>query len=73
MSLTGLSGQEFHFLSNGDGPSRYRVLNFRRKEDSGWEWVTIGFFRRGNLTLVRPIAECLMLTFQSVLIFSKMK
>ena len=54
-AATGLSGQKFHFLANGDGPSRYRVLNFRRSEDGHFEWATIGFYLHGNLTLVSII------------------
>ena len=59
---TGLSGQKFHFLANGDGPSRYRVLNFRRVEGGHFEWATIGFYLHGNLTLVSIIVTLHMRT-----------
>lgn len=50
--LTGLSGQEFSFLPNGDGPSRYRILNFRRTSSGSYEWATIGYYKNGHMDLV---------------------
>ncbi|XP_067659268.1 metabotropic glutamate receptor 8-like [Haliotis asinina] len=55
VSFTGLSGQHFQFLSNGDGPSRYRILNFRRNDAGHFEWATVGYFRGGNLTITSPL------------------
>lgn len=49
----GLSGQEFKFLSSGDGPARYRILNFRKNEDTGeYEWATVGFYKNDRLNIV---------------------
>ncbi|XP_035825890.1 metabotropic glutamate receptor 4-like [Aplysia californica] len=53
VKFTGLSGQDFQFLDNGDGPSRYRILNFRRDDVTGeYEWATVGFYRHGHLNIV---------------------
>ncbi|XP_060068565.1 metabotropic glutamate receptor 6-like [Ylistrum balloti] len=49
VSFTGLSGQEFSFLANGDGPARYRILNFRQKSNGEYSWDTVGFFKNGSL------------------------
>ncbi|KAK7490923.1 hypothetical protein BaRGS_00017795, partial [Batillaria attramentaria] len=49
--FTGLSGQKFRFLPNGDGPSRYRILNFRRTAQGDFEWATIGYYRDGKLKI----------------------
>lgn len=48
--LPGLSGENFSFLLNGDGPARYRILNFRQKSTNQYEWSTVGFFKEGKLT-----------------------
>ncbi|ESO83631.1 hypothetical protein LOTGIDRAFT_133010 [Lottia gigantea] len=49
-----MAGTEFQFLPNGDGPSRYRILNFVQTSPGKYEWRTIGFFRDGNLTIDTP-------------------
>ena len=50
--FVGLSGGDFRFLSNGDGPARYRILNFYQARKGIYEWNTVGFFKDGNLTEV---------------------
>ncbi|XP_050413561.2 metabotropic glutamate receptor [Patella vulgata] len=54
VSFKSMNGQDFQFLPNGDGPSRYRILNFRQTSPGEYEWATIGFFRDGNLTISSP-------------------
>ncbi|ELT99213.1 hypothetical protein CAPTEDRAFT_202413 [Capitella teleta] len=41
VNFTGLSGEPFHFLPNGDGPPRYRILNFRQVSPGEYKWITI--------------------------------
>ena len=48
--ILGLSGDDFRFLSNGDGPPRYRILNFHQSGNDSYVWSTVGFFKHGNLT-----------------------
>ncbi|KAL4221716.1 hypothetical protein ACF0H5_019971 [Mactra antiquata] len=49
VKFMGLTGQEFKFLPNGDGPARYRILNFRQKTLGEFEWETVGYFDNGKL------------------------
>ncbi|KAK3599614.1 hypothetical protein CHS0354_035855 [Potamilus streckersoni] len=49
VNFTGLSDQPFSFLPNGDGPPRYRILNFRQKSRGIYSWDTVGFFNNGHL------------------------
>ena len=51
MMFTGLSGQEFAFLPNGDAPARYRILNYRQVDRGRFEWKTVGFFLGQHLYL----------------------
>ncbi|CAC5419214.1 Metabotropic glutamate receptor 2,Metabotropic glutamate receptor 3,Metabotropic glutamate receptor 8,Metabotropic glutamate receptor 4,Metabotropic glutamate receptor 5,Metabotropic glutamate receptor 6 [Mytilus coruscus] len=50
VQFKGLSGDDFQFLPNGDGPARYRILNFHQKDKGVYEWSTVGYFKNGNLT-----------------------
>eukprot|EP00106_Octopus_bimaculoides_P023794 XP_014791236.1 PREDICTED: metabotropic glutamate receptor 4-like isoform X2 [Octopus bimaculoides] len=49
VDFQGLSGQNFTFLPNGDGPARYRILNYRQKSLNQFEWNSVGFFKDGKL------------------------
>ena len=49
--IIGLSGNQFHFLSNGDPPASYRILNFRRTDDQTYKWVTVGRYENKQLTV----------------------
>ncbi|XP_061197748.1 metabotropic glutamate receptor-like [Saccostrea echinata] len=51
VNFTGLSGQQFAFLPNGDAPARYRILNYRQVTRGRYEWKTIGFFLGKHLFL----------------------
>ncbi|RUS89252.1 hypothetical protein EGW08_002995, partial [Elysia chlorotica] len=53
--FTGLSGQKFQFLPNGDGPSRYQILNYRRTETGEYEWATVGYYRHGLLKITKGV------------------
>ncbi|XP_018024995.1 metabotropic glutamate receptor 3 [Hyalella azteca] len=51
VSFTGLSGDQFQFDENGDGPARYRVIHFRRVTPTRYEWVEVGSYSGGKLKL----------------------
>lgn len=63
----GLTGQDFEFLENGDGPARYRILNFRQTQPGIFQWDTVGYFKDGQLMNV-SYKEIILFT-QAVRVF----
>ncbi|CAK1579829.1 unnamed protein product [Parnassius mnemosyne] len=49
--FTGLSGDEFHFDSNGDGPARYNILHFKQVSLGNYRWLKVGRYLDGELEL----------------------
>lgn len=49
--LAGLSKDEFHFDSNGDGPARYNILHFKQVSRGVYRWVKVGQYLYGELQL----------------------
>ncbi|XP_013197238.2 metabotropic glutamate receptor 2-like [Amyelois transitella] len=49
--FTGLSGDEFHFDSNGDGPVRYNILHFKQVSKGVYRWLKVGRYLDGELEL----------------------
>ncbi|KAH9638749.1 hypothetical protein HF086_002205, partial [Spodoptera exigua] len=49
--FTGLSGDQFHFDSNGDGPARYNILHFKQVSPGVYRWLTVGRYLDGELHL----------------------
>ncbi|CAG5032639.1 unnamed protein product [Parnassius apollo] len=47
----GLSGDEFHFDSNGDGPARYNILHFKQVSLGNYRWLNVGRYLDGELEL----------------------
>ncbi|CAH0585979.1 unnamed protein product [Chrysodeixis includens] len=47
----GLSGDEFHFDSNGDGPARYNILHFKQVSAGVYRWMKVGRYLDGELVL----------------------
>ncbi|XP_059045658.1 metabotropic glutamate receptor 2-like [Achroia grisella] len=47
----GLSGDEFHFDSNGDGPVRYNILHFKQVSPGVYRWLKVGRYLDGELEL----------------------
>nr|XP_021199674.2 metabotropic glutamate receptor 2 [Helicoverpa armigera] len=47
----GLSGDEFHFDSNGDGPARYNILHFKQVSPGVYRWLKVGQYLDGELHL----------------------
>ena len=52
---SGLSGNNFRFLPNGDPTAKYRILNFRQPTPGNFEWVTVGMFEDKKLTVSSDI------------------
>ncbi|KAL1139951.1 hypothetical protein AAG570_006928, partial [Ranatra chinensis] len=51
VNFEGLSGDKFHFDSNGDGPARYNIIHFKQVTRGNFKWVTVGEYVEGELTL----------------------
>ncbi|CAH2080290.1 unnamed protein product, partial [Iphiclides podalirius] len=51
VSFIGLSGDEFHFDSNGDGPARYNILHFKQVSLGNYRWLKVGRYLDGELEL----------------------
>ena len=50
--MTDLNNKHFQFDKYGDGPPRYSILNFRKREDDSYSWEEIGnFYRKLNALL----------------------
>ncbi|KAJ0176890.1 hypothetical protein K1T71_008069 [Dendrolimus kikuchii] len=49
--FTGLSGDEFHFDNNGDGPARYNILHFKQVSKGIYRWMKVGRYLDGELEL----------------------
>lgn len=47
----GLSGDRFHFDSNGDGPARYNIIHFKQVEPGKYRWIKVGEYYEGELRL----------------------
>lgn len=47
----GLSGDEFHFDPNGDGPARYNIIHFKQVAPNDYKWVRVGQYLEGELKL----------------------
>lgn len=49
--LPGLSGDNFLFDGNGDGPARYNIIHFKQVEYGKFQWVKVGEYYQGALNL----------------------
>lgn len=47
----GLSGDRFHFNSNGDGPARYNIIHFKQVQPGKYRWIKVGEYYEGELRL----------------------
>lgn len=50
-TITGLSGDQFHFDVNGDGPARYNIIHFKQSSTGVYGWVKVGEYYEGELRL----------------------
>ncbi|XP_046737339.1 metabotropic glutamate receptor 2-like [Diprion similis] len=51
VNFTGLSGDEFRFDKNGDGPARYNIIHFKQASPGKYKWVRVGEYMEGELRL----------------------
>ncbi|XP_039753655.1 metabotropic glutamate receptor 2-like [Pararge aegeria] len=51
VNFTGLSGDEFRFDANGDGPARYNILHFKQVSRGAYHWVKVGQYLDTELQL----------------------
>ncbi|CAH1638005.1 unnamed protein product [Spodoptera littoralis] len=51
VNFTGLTGDQFHFDGNGDGPARYNILHFKQVKRGVYRWVNVGEYLDGELKL----------------------
>lgn len=49
--MIGLTGDDFHFDENGDGPARYNILHFKQVSTGVFRWIRVGKYRDGELFL----------------------
>lgn len=49
--VTGLTGDNFHFDNNGDGPARYNIIHFKQVEPGTFKWIKVGVYSDGKLNL----------------------
>eukprot|EP00058_Branchiostoma_floridae_P028593 XP_002614084.1 hypothetical protein BRAFLDRAFT_67330 [Branchiostoma floridae] len=56
VSFTGITGQKFKFSAVGDGPPRYKILNYQQISDGVYEYVPVGSYSEGldvNVSMIR--------------------
>ncbi|KAE8743652.1 hypothetical protein FOCC_FOCC010796, partial [Frankliniella occidentalis] len=51
VNFTGLSGDQFKFDSQGDGPARYNIIHFKQVAPKVYRWVPVGEYSEGRLRL----------------------
>ncbi|KAI8489782.1 hypothetical protein Bbelb_324120 [Branchiostoma belcheri] len=56
VSFTGITGQKFKFSAVGDGPPRYKILNYQQVSDGVYDYVPVGSYSEGldvNVSMIR--------------------
>jgi len=49
--VAGLSGDNFRFDRQGDGPARYNIIHFKQVSPGVFRWVRVGEYWEGELRL----------------------
>jgi len=49
--FSGLSGDNFRFDSNGDGPARYNIIHYKQVKAGQYQWVNVGYFQDDKIQL----------------------
>ncbi|CAH1962519.1 unnamed protein product [Acanthoscelides obtectus] len=65
VDFQGLSGDRFHFDENGDAPARYKIKHFKQVKERAYEWITVGEYIEGVLTLNMSGEYCLMQSYHA--------
>ncbi len=50
-SVPGLSGDNFRFDVNGDGPARYNIIHYKQVSPGNYQWVNVGYFQDDKIQL----------------------
>ncbi|XP_053701745.1 metabotropic glutamate receptor 1b isoform X2 [Synchiropus splendidus] len=50
-TFTGVSGEDIWFDENGDSPGRYEIMNFQRLQSGGFDYINIGSWHEGVLSI----------------------
>lgn len=51
VTFKGLSGDNFCFDPNGDGPARYNIIHFKQISSGSFKWIKVGEYMEGELHL----------------------
>ncbi|GAB0096107.1 Metabotropic glutamate receptor [Sergentomyia squamirostris] len=51
VDFEGLSGDQFRFDQNGDGPARYNIIHFKQTEPGKYKWIKVGEYYEGELRI----------------------
>ncbi|XP_054707445.1 metabotropic glutamate receptor 6-like [Uloborus diversus] len=51
VTFRGLSGDEFQFSENGDGPARYNIIHFKQMSSGNYKWIRVGEYKDGELKI----------------------
>ncbi|XP_023703761.1 metabotropic glutamate receptor 4 isoform X4 [Cryptotermes secundus] len=51
VTFKGLSGDNFRFDPNGDGPARYNIIHFKQTSPGKFQWIKVGEYMEGELRL----------------------
>lgn len=65
-SVPGLSGDNFRFDVNGDGPARYNIIHYKQVSPGNYQWVNVGYFQDDKIQLNMDGKRMLDLLSQSV-------
>ena len=49
--FSGLSGDNFRFDVNGDGPARYNIIHYKQVQPGQYQWVNVGYFQDDKIQL----------------------
>ncbi|XP_024122421.1 metabotropic glutamate receptor 1b isoform X3 [Oryzias melastigma] len=56
-SFAGVSGEDIWFDENGDSPGRYEIMNFQRVEPGVYDYINIGSWHEGLLSLEEELVQ----------------
>uniref|UniRef100_A0A1B0C9E3 G-protein coupled receptors family 3 profile domain-containing protein n=1 Tax=Lutzomyia longipalpis TaxID=7200 RepID=A0A1B0C9E3_LUTLO len=51
VDFEGLSGDQFRFDQNGDGPARYNIIHFKQTQPGKYRWIKVGEYYQGELRI----------------------
>ncbi|XP_068207729.1 metabotropic glutamate receptor 2-like isoform X1 [Palaemon carinicauda] len=57
VTFMGLSGDNFKFDQQGDGPARYNIIHFKQTSPGQYAWQTVGQYIEGELRLNMDVLQ----------------